>query len=69
MTYCAIVKYPVDAVDGEKRRLLREGLADVCIELVDLGYNLDDIETALDDARSAAEFEIDTIEYWKKENE
>ena len=56
-TYCAVVKYEVNATDREKIRALHEGLQACATELVDLGYTGEQIEAALEEAGWAAEEE------------
>jgi hypothetical protein len=61
--YRAVVKYPIDADEVARRRALREGLDDICMELVgELGASLDELEGWLEDARSAAELEVEMKE-------
>lgn len=54
----AVVKYPIGADKATRRGALREGLADICMELVgELGLSLGELEDALNDAYSDAEAE------------
>lgn len=56
MTYRAVVKYPVDATDKEKRQALWQGLQDIAAELVEEhGFTLDQIDRAFEEARWTAE--------------
>lgn len=49
-TYVAIVKYPLEADDKQKRNSLLEGLSEVAFELESAGMSIDNIERAYEDA-------------------
>lgn len=60
MTYRAVVKYPLDASDEDKRRALVEGLNEIAMELVaEHDYDLNQIEDVFEDAYSYAQDEHD----------
>jgi hypothetical protein len=52
-----VVKYRVDATDAQKRFELINGLGMIAAELVDLGLTLEQVDEALDNARTWAEDE------------
>lgn len=60
-TYCAVVKYPVDASDADKIRELRDGLQFVAMELVSLGCSVDQVEQWLEEAAFSAADEADAV--------
>lgn len=59
-TYCAVVKYRLDASPDEKRRELLEGLGMIGMELVaEHDFDLERIERAFEDAQGEAELELE----------
>ena len=56
-TYCAVVKYAIDADDKTKISLLRDGLGEVAAELINLGVSLERVEEMLHDAKGCAQDE------------
>lgn len=56
-TYCAVVKYPVEATDKEKLAALREGLGTVLVEMIELGASREAVYSAIEEAQWAAEEE------------
>ena len=58
--YRAVVKYPIDATDAEKKRALLEGLGMIAMELVaEHGFGIGNIEEAFEDAQGEAELELE----------
>lgn len=59
-TYCAVVKYAVDADPGEKFRALIDGLGVITAELVrEHGATMEQIEDYLTEAENCAQDEVD----------
>lgn len=60
-TYRAVVKHPIDATEQDRIHALVEGIEECAMELVgELGRDAAFIERVLEDAQSAAEYEIET---------
>lgn len=58
-TYCAVVKYPLDANLSIKKRELLEGLGMIAMELVaEHDFTIDEIQEAFDIALGEAELEF-----------
>jgi len=69
-TYRAVVKVPTDATPDESRKLLKQGLEDIAMELVgEHGLGLTQIEDALENAQGAAEQEADARALREQEEE
>lgn len=67
--YRAIVKVALDATPEERVTALVKGIEECALELVgdELGKDFDFLENALDDARSAAEHELEMRRFRSKE--
>jgi hypothetical protein len=57
-TYRAVVKYPLDASDAEKRKALKQGLSECALELYgELGLTVQEVDACLEDALGDVELE------------
>ncbi len=60
-TYRAVVKYPMDATNGEKAHALKTGIAECGLELYELGLTVGDVELSLTEALQEVEHEDERV--------